>query len=477
MKIEMNQAGAVRSYVQREKIKVNQGLCEFIDNALSAKATAVKIAFLGNVLEITDNGCGTACPEHILTPFKSAGMDSTSRYGVGAACSVIVLSNWGRCVATSSIGNGFAKSCVMNWKPYQTMTEGDIEITRMEKGKWDGASGTTISIDFFKELKAHHHEQYMEEISFRYSTALRNGVRISYNVKGKTVVLKPWNPPELSKKETHVINHPQFGRIELLCGIVKAGHKNEHPGFNVYWGKRILIEQESGPCAVYEASTSRIYGEIILDHNKFPHVNTLKDGFNNDFDPSELWEQIAERFKDMLIAAKTEGVSMELEVLSRKASDFINGVLGGVDLGKEKRERQPVPSRGPENSEKTEKTRKTAEKVSGSGDVRPRNKTKGLPMRINLTPNTTLDESFKCQYNAKFWDVQYNPDRIPKQILKSEILGIFSLPCIAQAWAKKCEVDEKGNMTLPNFGNNSFELVLTGFLQALMQQKSLSLVG
>ena len=98
-------------------------------------------------------------------------------------------------------------------------------------------------------------------------------------------------------------------------------------------------------------------------------------------------------------------------------------------------------------------------------------------MRIKLTPNTTLDESFKCQYNARFWDVQYNPDRIPKQILKSETLGIFSLSCIAQSWAKKCEVDEKGNMTLPNFGNNSFEMVLTGFLQALMQQKSLSLVG
>lgn len=477
MKIDMNQVGAVRAYVQRAVINTGQGLCEFIDNSLSANASSIKIEFMNGMLEISDNGCGTRNPEFILTPFKSHGMDATSKYGVGAACSVIVLSDWGRCAATSTLGDNHSNTCVMDWSSYKNRAEGDIELTEMTSTKGAKSSGTLVSLEFPKTIPNDRHDRHKKDIAFRYSTALRNGVTINYCVKGKTEALKPWNPPELSKKETHVINHPQFGRIELLCGIVKAGHKNEHPGFNVYWGKRILIEQESGPCAVYEASTSRIYGEIILDHNKFHHVNTLKDGFNNDFDPSELWEQIAERFKDMLIAAKTEGVSMELEVLSRKASDYINGVFGSVDLGKEKRERQPVPSRGPENSKKTEKTRKTAEKVSGSGDVRPRNKTKGLPMRINLTPNTTLDESFKCQYNAKFWDVQYNPDRIPKQILKSEILGIFSLPCIAQAWAKKCEVDEKGNMTLPNFGNNSFELVLTGFLQALMQQKSLSLVG
>lgn len=477
MKMQPDMLSCLRSYVGRAKIKPIQGLCEFIDNSLSAGSKTVKIVFHEHLIEVIDDGKGTKTPDDILTPFKSNGMDSTSKYGIGAAGCAVVLSDWGRCVASSSTGSGSLKTCIMDWEPYHLKTKGDVEITQMLTEKSNRSTGTTIIIDFQRLLSIDQHRKHIEEIEFRYSTSLRRGTVITYSFKGKETVLKPWNPPELSKKETHVINHPQFGRIELLCGIVKAGHKNEHPGFNVYWGKRILIEQESGPCAVYEASTSRIYGEIILDHNKFPHVNTLKDGFNNDFDPSELWEQIAERFKDMLIAAKTEGVSMELEVLSRKASDYINGVFGSVDLGKEKRERQPVPSRGPENSEKTEKTRKTAEKVSGSGDVRPRNKTKGLPMRINLTPNTTLDESFKCQYNAKFWDVQYNPDRIPKQILKSEILGIFSLPCIAQAWAKKCEVDEKGNMTLPNFGNNSFELVLTGFLQALMQQKSLSLVG
>jgi hypothetical protein len=477
MKIDMNQVGAVRAYVQRAVINIGQGLCEFIDNSLSAGASVIKIEFLNGILEISDNGCGTLNPEFILTPFKSYGMDATSKYGVGAACSVIVLSDWGECVATSSTGDGNSKTCIMNWGSYKSKVEGDIELTRVTSIRDSSSPGTLVSLEFPKIVPNDRHDRNKKDIAFRYSTALRNGVQIHYNVKGRTEALQPWNPPELSKKEKQVINHPQFGRIELLCGIVKAGHKNEHPGFNVYWGKRILIEQESGPCAVHEASTSRIYGEIILDHNKFPHVNTLKDGFNNDFDPTELWEEVAELFKDLLIAAKTEGVSMELEVLSRKASEYINGALGGGDTGKEKRDKQPVPSRGPEESEKTERTRKTAEKVSGSGDVKPRNRARGLPMRIKLTPNTTLDESFKCQYNAKFWDVQYNPDRIPKQILKSETLGIFSLSCIAQSWAKKCEVDEKGNMTLPNFGNNSFEMVLTGFLQALMQQKSLSLVG
>jgi len=477
MKMETNTLSAIRAYVSRETIKPLQGLCEFIDNSLSAKAKTIQIVFHKRLLEVIDDGIGTDTPEDILTPFKSKGMDCTSRYGIGAAGCAIVLSNWGRCVASSNTGKGMTKTCVMNWAAYKSTTCGDVEITQLQSSP-SSYRGTTISIDMVRQLTAEQHQKCMDEIAFRYSTAIRNGISITYTAKGKTETIRAWKRPELVRSEKETLIHKQLGKIELFCGIVKPGHKNERPGFNIYWGKRILIEHESGPCAIYEASTARIYGEIILDHETFPHVNTLKDGFNNDFDPSGLYQRIAERFKDILIDAKAEGIEVHLEVLSKKAAEILNSAFGEMgDKGKEKRIKQETPSQGPKNPEKTDRKRETADKVAGVGSVTSRGKQNGFPMRFKLTSNTTLDDAFKCHYNSRLWDVQFNPSLIPKETLKPQNLAVSAIFCVAQAWAKRSEVDKKGNSFLPGFEDSSFEEVVTVMLRSLTQQKQLSLVG
>lgn len=470
MKMESNMLSAINAYIGGVKIKTLQGLCEFIDNSLSAKAKNIKIKFHPGLLEVIDDGVGTDFPEDILTPFKSRGMDSTSMYGVGAAGCIIVLSDWGTCTVQSSTGDGVLNTCVMDWGKYRGVKSGDAEITRRHSSLGEG-KGTIIAIGFARQITPDQHQKYIDAISFRYASALQCGISISYEVKGQVTDILPWKGPELSRSESVVFTTENIGEIEVMCGIVKAGHKNDRPGFNVYWGKRILIESESGPCEIHDTSTSRIYGTIKLDADKFRHVNTLKDGFNNNFDPNvHLWPAIANHFKDILLSSRSEGMTVQLQMLSEKAAEILNNMTG-VEMGREKRDKKELPAKGPENPKQTGRQRKTAEKISGSGEATSREKKKGFPMTFKMTPSTTQEVAFKCVPLSISWDIQFNPDMLPKEMRTPYSLATSSLFCIAQAWEKRGETDSRGNRLMPGFTEGDFETILTKLIESLAKQK------
>lgn len=461
--MEINPIGAIRAYVaSRSDVKPLNGFCEFIDNSLSAEATEITIRLTRKKWQIIDNGRGTSEPEAILSPFVSKAMDSTSRYGVGAACSAIILTRWGLCEVETVTQDGQQFKCVMDWSRYVQERTGRIDLTELSQTEHEGPSGTAITLDVSKAAWKPRINEIVDKLQFLYAAALRKGTRIRIETEKDQHDLAPWNPPKLKHSSKKVLMHPEWGRIEARVGIVASDHANPYAGFNIYWGKRILIDGEAGPCAIRDASSNRIYGEVFLDHDSFGYVNTYKDGFSPQFDQDELWKYLADEFAEVIEKAKTETMTIEHEILSRKAEDTLNRMLG-VDVGKEKRERNQDTQKGTVTPANTGTKRKTAEKIHDIGDVVRRDTIKGFPMRSKLVPDTSLEYVITAKYNTRFWEVFYNPDKLPDVAKKNhELLAVLACTIISNAWDKMSERDEAGQKLLPFQG--AFEEILTRLL-------------
>lgn len=474
VQMQYNYVGSIRGYIaSRDNVKPLNCLCEFIDNSLSAGSTRIRIAVKRNtMLEIVDNGCGTPCPELILTPFDSTPMDATSKYGIGAAGSAIMLSGWGKCVAESVTNYGVFARCVMDWSPYLDKKSGDIEITQMESFDAIGmVQGTTLRIDTTSAPKKHLVKPFeiIDKLGFLYAAALRKGVKIVLVSDHETNEVKPYDPPKLKHTVKKVMQHKDWGRIEARVGIVADGLANPYQGFNIYWGKRILVSNEPGPCAVRDASSNRIYGEVFLDHETFPHVNTFKDGFTSEFDQDELWEWLSTEFANVIDKAKAEMETLQFNVLNKAVQDAIQEIFG-VEVGKERRVKPKETKMGAVEPVTSGKKRKTAEKIHQDGDVVKRGSIRGTPLKVKVVSDSTIGTLFLIKETARFWEVAYNPDLIPSEWKKNRTAFAYT---VAASVAAKCKINElqnpNGQKTLPFDGD--FEYILTRLIGSMNKEK------
>lgn len=474
VQMQSNMVGSIKGYIaSRGNVKPLNCLCEFIDNSLSAGATEIKVVVKRRaMLEVIDNGCGTPNPEKILSPFISDAMDPTSKYGIGAAGSAIMLSGWGKCIAESVTSNGLLSRCLMDWEPYVSKKTGDIEITQIETIEDSGLPcGTALRIETTNTPKKQLVKPFeiIDKLAFLYAAALRKGVRIVLVSDHETNEVKPYEPPKLKHVVRKVIQHKEWGRIEARVGIVAEGLANPYQGFNVYWGKRILVSNEPGPCAMRDASSNRIYGEVFLDHASFPHVNTFKDGFTSEFDQDELWEWLADEFAQVIDKAKSEMDTLQFNVLNKAVQDAIQDIFG-FEIGKEKRVKPKESRPGAVEPAESGKKRKTAEKIHDQGDVVKRDNGKGMPLKVKVVSDATIGTVFLIKETSRFWEVAYNPDLIPSEWKKNKTAFAYT---IAASVAAKCKINElqnpSGQKTLPFSGD--FEEILTRLIGSMRPEK------
>jgi hypothetical protein len=464
--MQINPIGLIRSNVQQKRQKPIQGLCEFIDNSLSAGATAIDLFWIGKLLEIIDNGIGTDRPDIILTPAISRPIDPTSKYGMGAAMSAIILSQWGNITVASTDYSKNTYSCKMDWSKYRDRQEGEVRIGEVKREKSNSQStGTVITISDAKKIPKDAHDAIISGISFRYASAIRAGVKINYRHSASpkstpTVITIPaWERPKMSYSRTAFVDMGGIlGKVEVFCGIVDG--KNEKPGFNSYWGKRILKERDSGPCEIAGVSTANIYGEIMLDHAKFPYVNVTKDDFSNDYDPDSFYSLIAKEFSDVFEKAKTEGETIEIRNLSDEVSNDLTSLLGG---SKEKRDRS-----GQENQNDspiathTGIERLSASKLHKTGRIG--NSREKFPLQVRITPTRSIEVSVRADMGRVAWDIQWNPDLFPHGEKDKGSLYISALGAMSKTLADRLRCERNGQLNI-SFTDISYEGIFTRLVQ------------
>lgn len=452
--MEHNLAGAIRAFVaSRSDIKPIHGFCEFIDNSLSAGASNIEIRIDGKKWSVTDDGCGTLYPDVILTPFVSRAMDATSRYGVGAACSIIILSHWGRCEVDTVTGDGVRSVCVMDWSKYDGVSTGDVELTSLMTEPSDLPQGTTIRIDVSNASWKPRLGELVDKLQFLYAGALRSDVRIVLKKDGETIELVPWPAPKLKKSLRKSLVHPEWGKVQARIGIVADGVANPHAGINLYWGKRILLDSDPTMFSMRDVGSARAYGEVFLDHTTFHHVNTAKDGFSPNFDSESLWTWLAEEFSEIIDAAATEAVQIQSTLFNVKVQGTLDKLMG-IDTGKEKRKKSADPTAGTVKPTETGRKRATAEQIHDVGDVVRRSSVKGLPFRTVLVADETMDTVIKAVYSPKFWECRYNPSLLNADMRDiAEVLAYSIFGFIAREWERITSTDSRGQRLLPFAGD------------------------
>lgn len=407
--ITVNAACALNSIMNSRSFRVIHGLCEFIDNSLSAKATEIEIQMSATEWIVNDNGIGTENPRKIVEPFKSDAMDNTSRYGIGAATSIIHITDYGKVKIVSFTEKHVAHQ-EMDWSLYKNARSGGIEIPQPTFFPPVNYTGTKITMDVSRRSHKIHIDNLIEILEFRYAQALRQGVELKILKREHLYHVKPYQNPKFKTgcKAHKQIQHNKFGKLDVLIGIVKDGESNPYAGFNVYWGKRILMEKQGQPAGNRNVNPNRIYSVITLDDSTFDSVNTYKDGWTlSSEDENEFWQFISDTFADLIDQAAEAVESRELAIANRQAQMLLNQMLGD-SIGMEKRNSHNKTQEGTVKSTETEKKRKSAIKVADNGDVKQK-KGNGGGLKINLQPDSTQSDPWTVINCKKFWSVTYNP--------------------------------------------------------------------
>lgn len=422
-KITPDAVRALNGFMHTRSFRIIHGLCEFIDNSLSAKASEINITLDKEEWVVSDNGVGTDNPRKIVEPFMSDAMDSTSRYGIGAATSIIHITNYGK-VRISSFSKKHVAMQLMDWSRYRELRFGDIEIPQPTFMPPVNHTGTTITMDVTKANHKLHIENLIETLSFRYAQGLRMGLKLRIEKRGHEYLVEPSQTPKFKPgcKAQKVFNHPKFGIISVLLGIVKDGEPNPYAGFNVYWGKRILLEKQGQPAGNRGVSPSRIYSVITLDDNTFNSVNTYKDGWTlSSEEEDEFWHFISDNFSDLIEKAAEAGQSCELAIANKQAQMVLNQMLGD-SVGMEKRNSQNKSKEGTVVSSETENKRRSAVKVANDGNVKQKSGNGG-GLKINLQPDVTQTNPWSIVNCKRFWSATYNPQLLLQGTNKPEAIA------------------------------------------------------
>lgn len=431
------QGGLIRALVNSRRTNSLNGYSEFIDNSLSAKSTSISIKIFPEKIEITDNGIGTDHPRAIITPADSRPMDSTSQYGVGAALSMLILSDWGQCLV-KSFHNGNLYSQFFDWTPYKCNPTLPLEFSEPLIVEPREGVGTTILYERRKIFPAWH-PQWEDELGFRYSTAIKSGcvIQVTPSPNASPIVIKPYAHP-LFKRGSSLnksVKHSKYGVVKILAGIVKDDVPNPRRGFHVYWGKRMLVSGSSEAAQIRDSNVNRLYAEIVLDSNTFSGVNTYKDNFSlSEIEMEEFWQFIANECASVIDSAKEAGECHKLQSFNAKAQGYFDDLLNaGQAVGKEKRDSKKNEGSETISPAHTGIQRRNATKVLGDGSVLQRSTRNGA-LQIRLRPDTTSSVPFDVMGGRNnIYDVTYNPalQVWPEKILEPQSIAMAAYLYVA----------------------------------------------
>lgn len=296
-------------------------LGELIDNAFDAGATQIRISSPGKrELVVTDNGKG--CPDIVamLTLGRHRKHDSTSlgRYGVGLKEAALWM--WGT-LKIRSVHSGIMRRCSIDWQ--SLVASGSWDVVDPSETEASGIDSGTVLVFSRTERHPPDWDRLAHQLSHTFASALWDGKQIVFEFPKKpAIVVKPFTPPPLEHVVQDVFEVDGKG-VKLNAGIVLQGEKNPNPGFSYYHGHRCI---ETSSLGAGEHSTSRVYGQVILDRRW--DLSKNKDGISHGREA--LGDAVFERCEEMLKAADKQASAIIAQDMIGDLQDRLNLAIGSI---------------------------------------------------------------------------------------------------------------------------------------------------
>jgi hypothetical protein len=322
-------------------LKNNQGmnprivLTEFVDNAVDANATRIRIIWEQKRLVVEDNGVGVS-PEGFEGIYTLGGgtrhvkKTSIGRYGIGAKEAAGWL--WGQFRVTSR-HEGVLRRLAIDWEEEANAPEedgpGDIPVvTLSRRPKVSDSSFTKVecsnvirdrpSPDQWANIAAH--------LSHIYRPALANGLMIEMVRGRETTTVTYTSPPARDETQpmvsgTFTVDSPQGARIVTVHAYVTVEEQRHHDGIHI-----AVLGRAMGRLTT-QFQSRYLYGWVTLGSvwevakNKTEITDPLRE---------KLMAALEHYCRSVLDAAERQAETVVLSELELTAENLLNDGIQGA---------------------------------------------------------------------------------------------------------------------------------------------------
>jgi hypothetical protein len=253
-----------------------------------------------------------------------------------------------------------------------------------------GPSFTRIALSGIRKRRLRNLEQVADELAYRYTPGLQEGLEISINGRR----LQPIPPPEFEGKPIVFEGSWDDKAYRLTAGIKVARSEPERCGYDVAYLHRLIRQHDLTGCSGF--SGQRFYGylELLNTGDDDWILAEHKDDFDgrDDFYEEELLPQIMPILEAAAAAKET--------LAFRDLQELVAARFGFVTRGRERR--KPGDKEGSREPKETPRKRRKATEVHPDPSS---------PVTSKLN-NCSINITFDCQQPDKVGVVQTGGSQI-----------------------------------------------------------------
>jgi hypothetical protein len=307
------------------RVRPDEALCEFVDNAIEhGEARVIRIWLQGKCLYFNDNGVGLSEPAKLLTQGDTGAVaGQVSQFGVGAALAAWSLSD---SPVIETVWDGKVLSCVEKDADSWTVIPSERKARKGEKG-------TTIILPL-RTQRAVRIESIARTLGIVYSQAIKGGVSLLWKRRRDSDfhlqdAIEPTFADDglLGNFEGDALGAGFTARIGRLA--TNEPHVAQMQGLHVYFAHRrimVIATKDLG------RSVPMVSGIVRLSTGFRDHLSATKQEVVGAVGAS-LKEQLAEWAKPLLELAGDDVKQRELESVFRATNMQLENVIIG-DFGK-----------------------------------------------------------------------------------------------------------------------------------------------
>jgi hypothetical protein len=345
-------------------------LGEFLDNAIDARATEIRVVFGAQKLVVIDNGVGIEDFEllfrqgvHGARPYETMG-----RFGVGFKHAAGKL--WG-ITSVVSVHGGQRRSVMVNWQKWMDSGSWRLPDPAIEPAP-SGAKGTELRFTNI-ELKTKLQDA-LDELEFMFAPARASGVTISVTNGGRPRIFREMVWPEIVSEVTQEV-YVEGKLLTIRAGIVPTDVRNPRSGLHYSHLHRIIESSELG-CGDY--GTSRIFGIVTLVGPEWA-LSTNKERIG-DNDREAVDEAVFQVMEPLLKEAHEQARQIDLSDVAANLTGMLRAAVGGRE------QRDAGDESGTVEEQDTDRKRRQATKVHAEGTI-PRRRSGGVKVDFGELTN------------------------------------------------------------------------------------------